>query len=225
VPRAAVAAATLSLLLSVHPALADDGGLYVGANLGYTVSTYHHADLDRALVDLFNGAGYTAALSGSSVHNEHAPWSVKVGYQVSPYFGLEASYIELGTLKYATSGIATSAFGSAQLAVNLNIKSSGPAVALVGALPMTNHWDFEARLGAYEGKTKTESTVTIDTSTSSAIDTRTSTSLMAGIGAAYVADPRWILRLDYTRLNQLGEKALSKSFNVDLLTAGVSYAF
>jgi hypothetical protein len=225
-PRSLIAPATLLLLTAfAQPAFAGDGGVYVGAELGHTLSTYHRADLDSALVDLFSGAGYSAALSGSSVRNEHNPWSANVGYQISSYFALEASYIHLGTLKYATSGTATSVLGNSPVAVDLNIKSRGPALALVGVLPMTDSWDLEARLGAYEGKTTTLSEVTIGTSSNPGVDTKTSTSLMAGIGTGYVIAAHWVVRLDYTHLNQLGEKSLGKSFNVDLLTAGVTYAF
>jgi hypothetical protein len=225
--RVSLAAATLSLSSAfAPPALADDGvGVYFGANVGYTLSTYRRADLDSAVVDAFSGAGYTAALSGSSLHNEHSPWSVNAGYQVTRYFGLEASYIELGTLKYAASGTATSIFASASTTVDLAIRSRGPALALVGVLPMTNDWDLEARLGAYEGKTLTESVVTVQPNTTSGFDSKTSTSLLVGVRAAYVIAAHWVLHLDYTHLNQLGERDFDKSFNVDLLTAGVTYAF
>jgi OmpA-OmpF porin, OOP family len=225
-PRAVLAGALLLFLpLLARTAVADDSGLYVGANLGYTLSTYHRSDLDSALIDTFAGGGYTLVLSSSSVHDEHTPWSLDVGYRFTTYLGLEASYLELGTVKFASRGTESTPFGSAPISVDLNIKSRGPALALVGVLPMTNEWNLEARLGAYEGKTLSEYVTTVETTASSGYDSKTSTSLLGDIGAAYILSPHWVVRLDYTYLNHLGEKILGKSFNVDLLTAGVMYAF
>jgi OmpA-OmpF porin, OOP family len=224
-PAPMAAAAMLFSTLLTQPAVADDGGLYVGASLGYTLSTYHRSDLNNALIGTFAGAGYTLVLDTSSVHDEQRPWSLDIGYRFSRYLALEASYLELGTLKYAGGGTETSYFGRAPITVDLNIKSRGPALALVGVLPMTNDWNLEARLGAYEGKTLTQYVTTVDTTPTSGHDSKSSASLLADIGASYILNAHWVLRLDYIHLNQLGEKILSKSFNVDLLTAGVTYAF
>lgn len=224
-PAPIACAALVSLCLGAPPAVADGGGLYLGASGGYTLSSYRHADLDSALVQSFAGSGDTLVLSGSSIRNEHAPWSVDVGYRFSAFFGLQASYLELGTLKYAGAGTASSLFGSIPVTVSLDIRSRGPALALVGALPLTNDWGLDARLGVYEGKTVTEFAVTSNGTPNSGSDSKTSASLLAGLGTSYVLGGHWVLHLDYTHLNKLDEKVLTKSFNVDLLTAGVAYAF
>jgi opacity protein-like surface antigen len=214
----------LSLLcLVTQPAVAGGGGFYVGASAGYTLSSYRRADLDNAVVENLAGGGYTVTLTDSSDRYGQPPWSVDVGYQISSYFGLEASYLELGTLKYASSGTATSPSGPA--AVNLNIRSRGPALALVGTLPLTNDWGIRARLGVYEGKDTTNFSVSVSGNSNSGSDSRTSATLLAGLGVSYVLASHCVLHLDYTHLNQLGEKVLTKSFNADLLTAGVAYAF
>jgi len=204
------------------PAYADLSGLYVGASGGDTLSTYRHADIDSAVVGSFAQGGESLVLSSSRVRDDHAPWSVDVGYRFSAYLGLEAAYLQLGTVNYAGSGKASSFFGSAPIDLGLSFKSRGPALALVGVLPMTNAWDLDVRLGGYEGKTLTQY---VSSSPSSGFDSKTSSSLMGGVGTQYIIAAHWVLRLDYTHLNSLGEKLLNRSFNVDLLAAGVDYVF
>lgn len=218
--------ALLSFCLLAPAAWADVSGLYLGASAGYTLGTYRHADLDSALSDGFTQAGYSLVLSSSSVQNEHTPWSVDVGYRFSSYFGLEASYLELATLNYAAAGTANAFLGgSAPATAELSIKSRGPALALVGVLPLTNEWSLQGRLGAYLGKTTTPFVVTVNGTSSSGTDSTSSASLLAGLDASYVVAAHWVVRLGYTHLNHLPEKSLGQSFNVDLLTAGVDYFF
>lgn len=222
---ALLAAASLSILPPQPAAAADTGGFYVGADGGYTLSTYSHADLDRALVANLASSDYTLSLSGSSVRDDHAPWSVDVGYRFNPYFGLEASYLQLGTVNYVARGKATSLFGGGPFAVDLGIKSRGPALAFLGVLPLTNELALEAHLGAYEGKTLSQYVDAFDGSAGGGSGSQTTTSLLASLGGQYVIGGHWIVRLDYTRLNRLDEKVLGDSFDVSLLTAGVLYAF
>jgi opacity protein-like surface antigen len=225
--RAQLAALALAAwLLSPAAARADDSGLYLGASGGYTLDSYHRADLNEALVENLAASDYTLVLRGASLHEQGTPWALEVGYRFSSYFGLEASYLELSSLRYQSVGTAIPPFGSSGKATfDLDFKSRGPTLSFVGVLPLTNQWNLEARLGAYEGKTTTDYAASVIGSPSSGAESQTSASVLASVGTQYVIAPHWVVRLDYTRLNSLGEKLLDKSFNVDLLTAGVFYAF
>lgn len=220
--RAALAASLLlSVGLTARPAAADESGWYVGADAGYTLDTYRRADIDNGIRAQFSGSGETLDLSSSFVHERQTPAALEVGYRFTSYFGIEASYLALGTLEYASRGKVVD-IGAAAFA--LSFKSHGAALALSGTLPMTNSWNLTARLGGYEGQTVTDYAAG-GASSARGSDSKTSASLLAGVGAQCVVTAHWVLHLDYTHLNQLGEKVLSQSFNVDLLTAGVSYVF
>lgn len=226
----AVAALTAAVLLatglSAPPAAAEDGAVYVGAEAGYTLSTYSRQDINNAVGASFASSNETLALTSSFARDRQTPASIDVGYRFQTYFGVEASYLTLGTVEYAARGKETSSVvASGPTQVALSFKSRGPALALTGALPMTNDWSLTARLGAYEGKTLTDYASAVAGSAHQGVVSKTSTSLLAGVGTQYVLGAHWVLRLDYTHLNQLGEKLLSQSFNVDLLSAGVNYVF
>jgi hypothetical protein len=224
---AMTAAAGLSVGPFCAPAMADDGGFYIGANLGHVLSTYRRHDMDDDLSALFGGPADGFGLNSSSLRKSHAMWSADVGYMLSPYVGVEASYLDLGSLKYSAAAVEPSAtgVGTAPVTVDLDIKSRGPALALVGTLPMSNLWELDARAGAYEGKQISNYLVAGETGTSAGTQSKTSTSLLAGVGGSVTLTSHFTVRLDLLRLQHLDEEALAHSFDVNLVTVGVNYFF
>jgi OOP family OmpA-OmpF porin len=222
---AATTATTIGLCTPT--AMADDSGFYVGANIGRVLSTYRHTDIDNGVIAAFGGADNGFVLGNSSVQKEHVMWMADIGYMASRNFGIEASYLHLGSLAYSSAGTepSTSGTGTSATSVNFNIKSRGPALAALGVLPMSNWWEIDARVGAYEGKTTTTFASAIGVNTKSGALSKTSTSLLAGAGTALVVSSHCTLRVDYTRLEHIKEEALGRAFNVDLLTAGVAFVF
>jgi opacity protein-like surface antigen len=218
-------AALSAILFDARAAAQEGGALYVGGNYGYTLSTYSRTALNEAVVSTFNEEGYGLTLAGTLLHDREAPWSADIGYMFSPYFSVEASYLDLRTLRYFARGTETSLFASTSVSTNIDITSHGPTLAMVGVLPMTNDWYVNARAGAYEGKTTSDYRTVNDSSRTSGSESESSTSALAGVGTAYILGGHWIVRLDYLYLDHIGEKLLGKPFSVNLVTAGVAYAF
>ncbi|HUI60105.1 MAG TPA: outer membrane beta-barrel protein, partial [Steroidobacteraceae bacterium] len=201
---------------------AEEGGWYLGANFGQVINTYRHTDLDNALNDAFEDE---LTYTSSSISEKKQAWWAAVGYMTSPYLGFEASYLALGRLDYHASAKQTSVFGTTPVTVDLNLKSRGPAAAVVGVLPLTNSWEVDARVGAYDGKTTTSYTSVVNKTTNNGLESKTSVSLLVGVGTAYTFSGHWALRVDYLHINQVKEQVLGHSFNEDLATAGITFAF
>jgi OOP family OmpA-OmpF porin len=220
--------ATSTLVTSAYllcsAAIADDTGFYVGVNGGRVLSSYTRSDLNSQAIYAY-GTGFT--LTSSSLRKDHAMWWADVGYWLSRNFALEAGYFNVGSLAYSVIGQQSYSDGSASSTdLRLNIKSRGPALAVVGMLPMSNFWELNARVGAYEGKTTTSYVSLFDGATGAAArKSDTSTSILAGIGTSFTLTDHCLLRLDYIRLEHLNEKLFNRSFNVSLVTGGVAYVF
>jgi opacity protein-like surface antigen len=208
-----------------EPAAADESGVYIGANVGRVLGTYRRADLDNALTAAFGGTDSGFLLGSTSIRKSHAMWSADIGYMVSRYVGIEASYLDLGTLDYAASAAISTASAAQSVSVNTDIESRGPALALIGVLPMTDSWDMAARIGAYRGRTHTDFTSNVGTNSNSGSLSEASTSLLAGVRASYILSSHCTIRLDYIRIEHAGEKLFDRAFNVDLVTAGLSYVY
>jgi opacity protein-like surface antigen len=221
----ALALVTLALLVTSlsTPAAADDGGVFVSANLGVTLSTYSRNDLNDALIATDNGE---LTVRSSSLDKPKAPWWADVGYMFSPYVGVTASYLDLQTLKYQATGTQTPPVGSdSPVSAKVDITSRGPTLAVLGVLPVWNAWQVTGRAGIYLGKTSTNYSSTVGTDSNSGSESTTGASLLLGIGGSYSLSQHCALRLDYLYVNGVHETALDKSFNVSLLTAGIMYAF
>jgi len=208
------AGAAASIGLSI-PVSASDSGLYVGASAVRTFDTLGRGALDSAVsAAVATASGSTLAIASSSTRLDDATWSANIGYR-SSFFGVEASYLDLGHLKYALTGTETSPLGSSSLTT----------LALVGFLPLLDALEASVRAGAYAGKTTTDYSNLIDMTVHSGSASKTSTSLLLGAGLAYAVTGHLAVRLDYIHLDGLHEAFLGQSFNVDLATVGVTLAF
>ena len=211
------AATAMTMCLSSPPAMAEDTGFYVSANVGRLLSTYRRTDLDNEVITAFGGANSGFSFGSSSLQKDHAMWSAGIGYMASRNFGVEASYVHLGALRYSSAGTEpTKSSATAVTAIDLDIKSRGPAVAALGVLPMSNFWQIDARAGVYAGKTTSTFLSAVDTDTRSGRLSKSSTSLLVGVGTAVTVSSRCALRLDYMHLSHLKEEAFGRAFNVDL---------
>jgi OOP family OmpA-OmpF porin len=221
---AAITTATVMSLTSAVT-MADDTGFYVGANVGRVLSTYRRSELDAGLNQGFGGTADGFTLGPSSVDKDHVMWSADIGYMLSRYYGVEASYLYLGSLKYSAFGTQASFSGDSEVAFNTDFKTHGPAVAVLGVLPMSNLWEVDARIGAYAGTTVSRYNSAVGTNTLSGKVSKHSTSLLVGFGTGFTLTSHCTVRLDYLRLEHVDEKVFDRSFNVDLVTVGAAYVF
>jgi opacity protein-like surface antigen len=211
-----------SLAISSTPAAAAESGVYVAANYGRAPKLFARADLDAALLKTFSG---TLTLDSTSVEKNGSIWSAGLGYRMGENFAVEATYLDLGKIHYETFGTAQLSGKARASHVELDTKSRGPALALVWALPLWNEWGVDARAGVYRGQTNTDLVSTLDAEATTHSVSRTSMSLLLGIGGSYLATEHLTVRLDYLHLNDIKEKSLADGFDADIVTAGVTYEF
>jgi opacity protein-like surface antigen len=206
----------LSLAVFSHPARAD-GGLYIGANAGKVLTTYRGVDIDRGL-DAVGGA-----INSSTIYEDKLIWNADIGYMFNPYLGFEASFMELGRIRYRGSGTVTS--DGSGVGFYQYTHSYGPAVAAIGVLPMTDFWKLDARVGVVEAKTISKTSLTAEGSTSTPSYGKTTSSLLLGVGTGISITSHWTVRMDFMRVQRLQDASLDQNFDVNLITAGVAYVF
>jgi opacity protein-like surface antigen len=209
---AASSAVMAALVLTAMQAHAQ--GFYFEADVGQT-----SFDIDKDMMDEWA----EVPPGQSSIDSSDMNYSLAAGYRFSPYFAVEALYVELGESTYSVEDQGVSA--------GLKLKSNGPAVALAGIWPINATWSLEGRIGAYFGNTSLSASISDGADALEVpVDSKSTPGILldAGIVAAF-AD-RWALRLGYTHFDKA--TAISgEDFGLDLdasagrFLLGVRYSF
>jgi hypothetical protein len=202
-----------------------DAGAYLGANFGRAHNTYDTGFIDSELATAVAGDSDTATYRARSTQRMSDVWWADGGYLFNPYVGIEAAFFHLGEIKYWAVGTLTTPIGGNFLSTKSDISSKGPALSLVLRLPLTSAFEADLRVGDYYGKTTANTLVTFNSTSVPNSTTKSSSSLLVGVGAAYTIAAHWSLRADLLRVNNAGDSSSVGTFSVNLVTLGASFTF
>lgn len=183
----------------------------------------------------------TYAPATSKVNPRDSGYRLAIGYQFDPYFGLEAGYVQLGKIRATSSG----RYGLDNLCgggpVCLPLATTGPdassadlrvhgwVVAATGSWPVTPQWSLFARLGVFDAHSRLAmantplAPVAPSVAPSSVRFSDASWDPTYGVGVSYSPVYHWAVRLGVDRYADLGGRATTGRFDIDLLSLGVVY--
>jgi hypothetical protein len=221
------ALATITAVGVYGDAHADDAdaGAYFGGNFGRAHNTYDTGFIDSELAAAATADDDSAAYRARSTRRMSDVWWAEAGYLFNPYIGLEAAFFHVGEIKYWAVGTLTTPTGVDSLSTKSEISSSGPALSLLLRLPLTTAFEADLRVGDYYGKTISNTRVTVNASSEPTSTTKSGSSLLVGVGAAYTVAAHWSVRADLLRVNKAGDSSTVGTFSVNLVTVGASYTF
>lgn len=216
--------AGLALATAATTATAAESGFYFGATFGQASYDVKKSDadfvFDEALFEAGNEVGFFVLDTDSDFDKSDTLLGAVLGYQVNPYFAVEAAYIDLGKADYDnTADIFVPGVGSMTINGGLSIESSGPAVSGLGILPLTESFDLYARLGVFFSDTKLKVHVEDESGSASGNDQ----DLFYGIGANWNIGAHWTARLEYQLFEKVGKKNETGQGDVDAITLGVLF--
>ncbi len=207
-------------------AAADElSGVYLGGNFGRAHNTYGTGFIDSQLIGAAEENGDTVNFRARSTTRMADVWWVDAGYFFTPYLGVDAAFFHLGQIRYIAVGSIAESADTAPFATTTEVTSHGPALSLVFRLPLNESFDVSLRVGDYFGKATLDNDVIVGSNSSFAAQSKSSSSLLAGIGAAYSFGGHYSVRLDYLRVNDAGDSGTTGKFSVNMATVGVSYTF
>lgn len=133
-----------SLAAACAPALAqgvDPGYFYGGASIGQSRARIDEARIAASLQNL--------GLTTTAITRENSDTGYKafLGYQMTPWWALEASYFRLGRFSFQST---TAPAGT----LNGNIRLDGLALDLVGTLPLSEQFALIGRVGAQNARAR-----------------------------------------------------------------------
>lgn len=178
----------------------DDGQpakFYVGAGLGFGK---HNDTCKESFINSIDcdDAGFA--------------WKAYGGARLSPMFGIEGGYRNLGDAKLTgTDGSGNS--------VSLEKEIAGFDVEAVGFFPVSNEIEVFGKAGLMHWEQDVVKSETVKTTTSK----DSGTSLLLGAGAQYKMNENTSLRAEWERVFGVGGSTTSET-DVDMLTAGITFS-
>jgi hypothetical protein len=213
-------------LVLAGAARADDfAGVFVGANFGRALSSYDTGYIDQGYVSQATANGDSLDITSRSVHRFDDVWWGDVGYFFNPYVALDAAFLHLGEVRYKTTGLVNEGGTDDASATTTEVTSRGPALSLLGRLPLTDSFEADLRLGDYIGKSVFYNRIDVLAQRAVVTASKTTSSLLVGVGGAYTFAGHWSVRLDYLRADRTGDSATGGKFTVNVASAGVSFTF
>jgi len=202
----------------------DPTGIFIGGNAGVAQFDANHNLYEDALIGSVAGNG-TLVFPDDSLTRRKAAWRFDTGYMLNANVGVIASYLNFGESNNIATGTYAPPAGTTEaVTATTRIRSRGPAVGVLLRLPLTDNLDVNFRLADYYAKTILTNTLNA-ASYQSTHETKNGSSALAGLGAAYTMFGHWSAHLDYIRVQHAGDSATVGSYNLDLLTVGLSYTF
>ena len=205
------ALAVLSALsCAIQPAVADDAQWYVGLGAGKSQSKLD----DERLANEVSAPGFAAG----PLYWDHHGDAFKAfgGYKFSNYFGLEASYFDLG--KFSFFG-PTSPSGS----VSGTLRVRGVAADAVGYLPITERLSAFAKVGVNTAQTRDEFAASAGNFVSNSSPREWRTNPKAGAGMQYDFARHFGLRGEWERYRV--SDAVADHGNVDAWFVSLVFPF
>ena len=165
-------------------------GIYAGGSIGHTRGG--NIDCDGTTECSKNSAGGKAF----------------VGYQINDMFSVEASYFDLGTMKFADA------------TDRAEFKSTGYGVRGLASFPFTK--DFSGFVGLGINRVKSKVSATLGTLSGSADNTSTKPSFAVGVDYSLTTALKLRGEIENTRFDAGGTDG---SYNVTNFSIGLKYSF
>lgn len=157
-----------------------------------------------------------------SADGRNLAWNAMVGYRINPYVAAEVAYMDLGTTnvsEHYTLGTSLFPF-PVQLTRSYSSKVSGPALSVLGSLPVGARFDVFLRAGVFFADRKVQQTPASGGLGSNTFGSRL---WLGGVGVDWSIASRWAARLEYQRTDQFDTTLLTGRARVDQLALNVLF--
>lgn len=210
-------AASVALLTTAH-AQAADAGFYLSAALG-------QAEEDPQSIGINLAIGFPPSgivhIEPDAVDTDASgvAWSVALGYRVNRYFAAEVEYIDFSTTDISEHyTIPPTPPVPSELTRTYSSKVTGPALSVLGSLPLGKGFDVFLRGGVLFADREFEFPLSIGLD-----DTFASTVWLAGAGASWSFANRWAIRAEYQRTGTLEETFLAGETELERMSLSVLF--
>ncbi len=218
-------AMSMALAAVSTTALGEQAGWYFGVTGGQAQADLSQAEFDAIVDDAFFLAGAPVISGSSTLEDSDNSWSLAAGYRFSPYFAVEANFIDFGTMEYRAAGTVNppGPATSAPASYSADFEVAGFSVAAIGSVPLGQMFELHARAGALFAETEFSQVATIAGATGFDNLSADSQDLFYGLGAGLHVGENWSFSLDWQQFKDVGDEDESGETDVDRVSLGVIF--
>ncbi|WP_161965865.1 outer membrane beta-barrel protein [Steroidobacter cummioxidans] len=178
-----------------------------------------------------DGPAYRVLLpDGLSADETDVGWNVALGYRVNKYLAAELAYVDSGEaslVEHYRSVPSGSPVAVREITRSYTVTSSGPAVTVLGSLPLSSQWEVFVRGGVLFAEQEVE-TRTRAVSGSPIVAPQVDRSfsdqvVTVGAGVQWAFLPRWTARLEYQRTDDLQANEIMGESRIDQASLSVLF--
>lgn len=169
------------------------------------------------------------APSGVDADESDVGWNFALGYRVNQYLAAELTYVDAGdaSLVESYSTPASSPISFPDVVRMYTVNARGPAVSVLGSLPLSERWEVFLRGGVLFAKQEVEARTIVRSPT--AINARpierdySDEVVTIGAGVQWAFLPRWSARLEYQRSDDMQPNEIMGESRLDQASLSVLF--
>ena len=213
--RLSVSAAVLCLFAAC--AAAAEKGFYVTASVGTG-----NEDPISVGINIGNSEGiFHVEPDSVEVDDGKLAWSVGLGYRINKYLAGEVEYIDFGTTdvteNYSVDNIGAPVPFPTVFAPDYSSNVTGPAMSLLGTLPVGENFELFLRGGALFASRE------FKLGFGGLDDKFSSTVWLAGAGVTWSFAKHWAIRAEYQQTGELSESFVSGETELQRMSLSVLF--
>lgn len=224
----AVATAAVALAGVASVAQAAQPGFYVGGFYGQSDKQVEIGGFDTYAMTLVfpsPNVQLTVESMTRTLDESDAAFGFLAGYRFTPYFAVEAGYVDLGKVSYRVNARGNITGIPTDAVLNVDTETAGITVAALGVWPLSYRWEVYGRAGALFSSNDfrafyddVEQNPRRDQFSENDVD------IQVGIGTSYNFLEIYDVRLEYQRIFDAGDKTTAEG-DADMISVGVTVVF
>jgi len=169
--------------------------------------------------------------AGISADEADVGWNLSLGYRINKYLAAELAYVDSGEAslveRYLPAAGLSPAPGLSEINRSYTVTSRGPAVSVLGTLPLSSQWELFLRGGVLFAKQEVEArTRSVGGSAIVAAPIERDFSdevVTVGAGVQWTFLPRWTARLEYQRTDDLQSNEIMGESRIDQASLSILF--
>ncbi len=162
----------------------------------------------------------------TSSEEKDVGYNATFGYRFSRYFAAEVALAQFGEVSSTAESEMDFGDGFEPTTLKMTFSAGGPMISGLGILPLNDHFEFFGRVGYLFASSERELTSRVSGDRGSLGGIKgDSTDLVLGVGAAYHFNQVYSVRVEYQKIDEVGEEDNSGVEDLSVIGVGVVIRF